>query len=60
MYAENSDKTLVKVIPNVYNVSGYTKSWEVHMEYSFPAVGYTTSSAGYASTVVTTVLCEHT
>ena len=55
MYAENSDKTLVKVIPTTFNLTGKTSSWEVHMHYSFPAAGYTTSSVSYASTIVTTV-----
>ena len=55
MYAENSDKSLVQVIPTTFNQTGYVREWEVYVSYTFPAVGYTTSSVGYAATVNTTI-----
>ena len=55
MYAENSDRTLVSVIPSTHNSTGHVISWDIGCEYVFPAVGYTTSSSAFTTTVYTRV-----
>ena len=55
MYAENSDRTLVSVTPTTSNSTGFAVQWDIEVEYSFPAVGYTTSSAAFTSVVSTSV-----
>ena len=51
MYAENSDRSLVHVIPTTHDATGKVMHWEIGCEYVFPAVGYTTSSAAFTTTV---------
>lgn len=51
MYAENSDRSLVHVIPTTHDATGKVMHWEVGCEYVFPAVGYTTSSSAFTTTV---------
>ena len=51
MYASNSDKTLVSVVPSTVEGTDIVREWEIGVEYSFPAVGYTTSSTSYTSIV---------
>ena len=55
MYAENSDKTLISVTPTTSNSTGFAVRWDIEVEYVFPAVGYTTSSAAFTSIVETSV-----
>jgi len=55
MYAANSDKTLVSVSPTISNSTGFAVQWDLEVEYVFPAVGYTTSSASFTSIVSTSV-----
>lgn len=55
MYAENSDRTLEYVVPITHNATGKVIRWDIGCEYVFPAVGYTTSSAAFTTTVYTNV-----
>ena len=55
MYAENSDKTLISVTPTISNSTGFAVRWDIEVEYVFPAIGYTTSSAAFTSIVETSV-----
>ena len=51
MFATNSDKQLVSAVPYTWDTNDYVREWELGVEYTFPAAGYTTSSPGYATTV---------
>jgi len=43
-YSANTDKTLSKAVPTVKE-DGTVKSWELEVVYSYPAAGFTTTSA---------------
>ena len=54
-YSQNSDKTLVSLVPTTYNNSGYVRRWDISVEYSFPAVGFSTVSAAHTAIIETSV-----